>query len=88
MADRERNALDFGVDAAIVYDGMSKSRVMDAGREILAAHGLVEWLISFNKLASINENRKPCALSSIVPAEPAEDIVVIFANMLLEATTQ
>ena len=63
---------------------MSKDPSAGSGREILAARGLIEWIIYFHKLAPMGKSRKPLALSSIAPTEPAEDIVVIFANMLLE----
>ena len=84
MSDNGRKALDFSTEAEIVYDSMSKNSSAGAGREILVARGLIEWLTYFHKLAPMGKSRKPLVLNGIVATEPAEDIVVIFANMLLE----
>ena len=84
MSDFGRKALDFSPEAKIVYDSMSKKNDAGVGREMLVARGLIEWLTYFHKLAPMGKGRNPLVLSSIVHTEPMEDIVVIFANMLLK----
>jgi len=77
---------DFSDDAKIAYDNISKGLGSETGREILVARGLMEWLTCFHKAVFTEEKQRPRILVGSTYAGSTEDIVILFANILLEAT--
>jgi len=65
---------------------MAKSRKAGMGQEILFKRGLAEWFYWYSTKASTDIILQNQLRSKYIsPMEPANDIVVLFANIIQEA---
>jgi hypothetical protein len=67
---------------AEVYEYMAKGAGSGMGREILVERGLAEWFFSFAGAPPLDMVGWNCIPSRISAQESAEEMVVLFANML------
>jgi len=61
---------------------MAKGAGAGIGREILVARGLVEWLLNFGGVLPLEETSWNFIPSKSGTQDAAEEMVVLFANML------
>jgi hypothetical protein len=61
---------------------MAKNACAGMGREILVARGLAEWVFRFNGTLCLEKISWDCISPKREMGETAEEIIILFANML------
>ena len=77
-------ASDAGI--AEVYEYMAKGACSGVGREILVTCGLAEWLLRFDGMLHLKKTSLGYIPQKSDTQEFAEEMIVLFANMLQEVT--
>ena len=72
----------FDGSMAEIYEHMAKGASSGMGRELLVERGLAEWFFSFDVTPPLDIAGWNCVPPRIGAQEPAEEMVVLFANML------
>jgi len=72
----------FDVSVAEVYENMANNSCIGMGREILVAYGLAEWFFRFNGTHGLEKIRWTHTPTKSETQESAEEIIILFANML------
>ena len=81
----EHKPITLPCDVRNIYDAIATNSGFGTGREYIIARGLIEWLLRFDNISPIEEYvyRNIPIKKSIM--EIAEEIVILFANILQEA---
>jgi len=68
-----------------MYNEMARGCGAGVGRDILYGRGLAEWLAWLGRAAEAGSTGQGCIFKKHEMAGDAEDIVVLFANIMQEA---
>lgn len=79
---------DHAFDASITeaYEYMAIGTCSGAGREILVACGLAEWFSRFSVMSHVDKTSWKGIPARSGTQELADEIIILFANMLQEVT--